>query len=93
LDAHLEAVRFCNTQLAGMTAESIAAELESVGLRPLGDDTRVRCEQLYTHVYEWGLARGDAEPTLVEYARYRAELPAEQRTCSGQLARDATCRQ
>ena len=74
-----------------MTADSVAAELESIGLRALGDDTRDRCEQLYTHIYEWGLVRGDAEPGVQEYVRYRASLPSEQRLCSGQLARDATC--
>jgi hypothetical protein len=75
-----------------MTTASAAAQLESVGLRPLDDDTRDRCEQLYTHLYEWGLARGDADPTVQEYLRYRASLPPEQRLCSGQLAWDATCR-
>jgi hypothetical protein len=92
LDAHLNAVRLCDAGLARMTAESVAADLERVGLRPIGDDTRDRCEQLYTHIYEWGLARGNAAPTLDDYTRYRAALPPEQRTCSGQLAREASCR-
>jgi hypothetical protein len=93
LDAHLAAVRYCDARLAGMTADSIAADLDAVGLRPLTDDTRDRCEQLYTHLYVGCLARGDAEPTLEEYARHRAALPADQRTCAGQLAREARCRQ
>ena len=92
LDAHLNAVRHCDANLASMTAESVAAELESIGLRALDDDTRDRCEQLYTHLFEWGLARGDTGPTVVEYARYRAALPAEQRLCGGSLAPDAACR-
>lgn len=92
LEAHLRAVRHCDANLASMTADSVADELESVGLRALGDDTRDRCEQLYTHIYEWGLARGDAEPTVQDYVRDRASLLPEQRVCSGQLARDATCR-
>lgn len=92
LDAHLNAVRLCDAGLARMTAESVAASLDSVGLRPISDDTRDRCEQLYTHIYEWGLARGEVSPTLENYTRYRAALPAERRTCSGQLARDASCR-
>lgn len=92
LDAHLKAVSHCDARLPGMTAAGVAEELESIGLRPLHQDVRDRCEQLYTHIYEWSLARGEAEPTLDDYVRYRAALPAEQRTCSGQLAREAICR-
>jgi hypothetical protein len=92
LDAHLNAVRLCDAALPRLTAQSVAAQLESVGLRPISADARDRCEQLYTHIYEWGLARGDAAPTLESYSRYRAALPPEQRTCSGQLAREASCR-
>lgn len=92
LDAHLKAVSHCDAGLARMTAAAVAEQLESIGLRPLHDDTRDRCEQLYTHIYEWGLARGSATPTLEAYARYRAALPPEQRLCSGQLAREASCR-
>jgi hypothetical protein len=91
LAAHLRAVSHCDANLASMTAASVGRELQSVGLRPLDDDARDRCEQLYTLIYEWGLARGDADPTLQEYIRYRAALPPEQRLCSGQLARDAVC--
>ena len=91
LDAHLKAVSHCDANLARMTPESVAAELESVGPAPPREDTRDRCEQLYTHLFEWGLARGDANPTVVEYGRYRATLPAEQRACTGQLAPDASC--
>jgi hypothetical protein len=92
LDAHLKAVSHCDANLASMTAESLTAELDAIGLRPLDDDTRDRCEQLYTHVFEWGLVRGDSDPTVAEYARYRAALPADQRLCTGQLAPDASCR-
>ena len=92
LDAHLRAVRHCDANLASMTAESVAAELETIGLRAIDDDTRDRCEQLYTHLFEWGLARGDTAPSVAEYARYRAALPAEQRLCGGLLAPDAVCR-
>jgi hypothetical protein len=92
LAAHLKAVSHCDANLASMTASSVGAQLESVGLRPLDTDTRDRCEQLFTHVYEWGLARGDPEPTLQDYLRYRASLPPGERVCRGQLARDATCR-
>jgi hypothetical protein len=92
LAAHLRAVSHCDANLASSTAASIGAELESIGLRALDDDARDRCEQLYTHLYEWGLARGDAAPTVQAYRRYRASLPPEQRVCSGQLAWDATCR-
>ncbi len=92
LQAHLRAVSHCNENLSGMSAASVGAELELVGLRALSDDTRDRCEQLYTHVYEWGFVRGDATPSVQDYLRYRMALPPEQRTCSGQLARNATCR-
>jgi hypothetical protein len=91
LEAHVRAVSHCDANLARMTAESVAAELATIGLRPTGDDRRDRCEQLYTHLYEWGLARGNAAPTVADYARYRAALPPEQRICSGQLALDASC--
>jgi hypothetical protein len=91
LDAHLKSVSHCDSNLARMAADSVAAQLRSLGLHPLYDDTRDLCEQLYTHLFEWGLARGDAEPTVAEYARYRAALPPEQRSCTGQLAPDATC--
>lgn len=92
LDAHLNAVRHCDANLASMTADAIGAQLESAGLRALDDDARDRCEQLYTHIYEWALVRDGAPPTLQAYLRHRASLPPEQRACSGQLARDATCR-
>jgi hypothetical protein len=91
LDAHLKAVSYCDANLEGMTARSVEADLERIGLRALDDAARDRCEQLYTHLFEWGLARGDAEPTVAEYAAYRAALPAEQRPCAGQLALRATC--
>ena len=91
LEAHLNGVRHCDANLGSMTPESVAAELESIGLRALDDDTRDRCEQLFTHLFEWGLARGDPTPTVAEYARYRAALPAEQRLCGGSLAPDAVC--
>ncbi len=92
LDAHLKAVSHCDANLASMTAESVGAELQSVGLRALDADVRDRCEQLFTHLYEWALVRPGAEPTVQAYARFRTSLPPEQRSCSGQLARDATCR-
>lgn len=92
LDAHLKAVSRCDAGLAQMTAAGVGEQLESIGLRPQHRDVRDRCEQLQTHLYEWGLARGAAEPTLEEYARYRAALPTELRTCSGQLAPTAICR-
>ncbi len=92
LDAHLKAVSHCDANLDSMTAESVGAQLESVGLRALDVDVRDRCEQLFTHIYEWALVRRDAEPTVEAYARYRAALPPEQRSCSGQLAWDASCR-
>ena len=91
LEAHVRAVSHCNANLARMTAESVAAELATIGLRPIGEGTRDRCEQLFTHLYEWGLARGNPSPTVEEHARYRAALPPEQRICSGQLALDASC--
>lgn len=91
LEAHLKAVSDCDANLAGMTPASVGAQLASIGLRPLDADTRDRCEQLFTHIYEWALVRPGAEPTLQAYLRYRASLPPEQRVCSGQLAWDATC--
>jgi hypothetical protein len=91
LDAHVRAVSHCDANLARMSAESVAADLAALGLRPIGDETRDRCEQLYTHLFEWALSRGNAAPTLAEYLRYRAALPAEQRVCSGQLALEASC--
>jgi hypothetical protein len=75
-----------------MTPASVGAQLESVGLRALDAGTRDRCEQLFTHIYEWALVRRDAEPTVQAYLRYRGSLPPEQRLCSGQLAWDAACR-
>jgi hypothetical protein len=92
LAAHLRAVSYCDANLQSMTPESTAEELASIGLRPQYDGTRDRCEQLYTHLYEWGLARGEENPTVSDYSRYRAALPPEQRGCTGQLAPDATCR-
>jgi hypothetical protein len=92
LEAHLEAVRHCDANLASMTAASVGEELAAIGLRALEDDTRDRCEQLYTHIYEWALVRGDAEATVQAYLRYRASLPPQQRLCAGQLAWNATCR-
>lgn len=92
LEAHLKAVSHCDQRLSAMDAARLAEQLESIGLRPLHRDVRDRCEQLYTHLYEWGLARGDTEPTLEEYASYRAALPPVRRLCSGQLAPDAICR-
>ena len=91
LDAHLKAVSHCDANLNGMTAESFMQQLASLGLHALYKGTRDRCEQLYTHLFEWGLARGDETPTVAEYARYRAALPPDQRVCTGQLAPDATC--
>jgi hypothetical protein len=91
LDAHLRAVGHCDANLATMTSMSVGAQLEAVGLRPLDADTRDRCEQLFTHIYEWALVRPGVEPTVEAYVRYRASLPPEQRTCSGQLAWDASC--
>jgi len=92
LDAHLQAVSHCDANLARMTAESVGAQLESVGLRALDADVRDRCEQLFTHLYEWALVRRGAAPTVQAYAQYRASLPPAQRSCSGQLAWDAICR-
>jgi hypothetical protein len=92
LEAHLKAVSDCDAKLASMTAASVGAQLESVGLRALDGDARDRCEQLFTHIYEWALVSPGVEPTLQAYLRYRASLPPEQRVCSGQLAWDATCR-
>jgi hypothetical protein len=91
LDAHLKAVSHCDANLQGMTADSVAAEMRGIGLRPLRSSARDRCEQLYTHLFEWALASGDAEPSAAEYARYRAALPPEQRVCEGLLALDASC--
>jgi hypothetical protein len=92
LDAHLKAVSHCDSALGGMTAEAVGEQLESIGLRPLHRGVRDRCEQLYTYLYEWGLSRGDAEPTLEDHARYRASLPPAQRHCSGELAPATACR-
>jgi len=91
LDAHLRAVSHCDANLNSVTAESVMQQLASLGLHALNKGTRDRCEQLYTHLFEWGLARGDETPTVLEYSRYRAALPPEQRVCTGQLAPDATC--
>jgi hypothetical protein len=92
LDAHLRAVRDCDRNLAGMTVDALRAQIASIGLRPVAEDARDLCEQLYQQLLEWGLARGDAEPTVEEYARYRAQLPPEQRACSGRLALESSCR-
>jgi hypothetical protein len=92
LDAHLRSVSRCEESLSGMSSESVGRQLESVGIWPLSPDTRDRCEQLYQYLFEWGLARGNTEPTVDAYARYRASLPPEQRPCSGRLALQATCR-
>jgi hypothetical protein len=92
LDAHLRAVRYCDANLTGMKAETLRAQLESIGVRPFAEDARDLCEQLYQELFEWGLVRGDEEPTMAEYSRYRAALPPEQRACSGRLALATTCR-
>ena len=92
LDAHLRSVSHCDTNLASMTSESVGGQLESIGILPLHEDTRARCEQLYQHLFEWGLARGNAEPTVAAYAEYREALPPEERVCVGRLALEMTCR-
>jgi hypothetical protein len=91
LDAHVRAVSYCDANLTSMSSESVAAELARIGSRPIDEDTRDRCEQLYTQLFEWGLARGNESPSVAEYVRYREALPPKQRICSGQLALDATC--
>lgn len=91
LDAHLRAVRHCDANLASMRAESLGAQLESIGLRPLSAAVRDRCEQLYQHLFEWGLARGNTAPTPAAYASYRETLPPAQRACAGRLALEARC--
>ena len=91
LDAHLRAVRHCDANFASMRAEALGEQLRSIGVRPLSERTRDRCEQLHQHLLEWGLARGNTAPTVEEYARYREALPAAQRACSGRLALDAAC--
>jgi hypothetical protein len=92
LDAHLRSVSRCEENLPGMSSESVGRQLESVGIWPLSTDTRDRCEQLNQYLFEWGLVRGNAEPTVDAYASYRAALPPERRPCSGRLALPATCR-
>jgi hypothetical protein len=89
LDAHLHAVSHCDAALTGLGADLLGAQLESIGIRPMSPDTRDRCEQLYERLFEWGLGRGDAEPTLDAYAKFRAALPLDQRACTGRLALDA----
>lgn len=91
LDAHLRAVRYCDTNLAKMTAAAVGEQLAAIGVWPLSDDVRDRCEQLHQVLQQWGLARGNTAPTVDDYARYRAALPPEQRTCTGRLALAATC--
>jgi hypothetical protein len=92
LDAHLRAVRHCDTNLNSMRADQLGEQLASIGVWPLSDDVRDRCEQLQQMLLQWGLARGNTEPTLAEYARYRAALPSDQRPCTGRLALAASCR-
>ena len=93
LDAHLHAVRRCDRDVASLNAGALGADLESIGLRPMSADPRDRCEQLNERLYEWSLARGNADPTFEAYVRYRNALPPEQRACSGRLALDETaCR-
>jgi len=89
LDAHLHAVSHCDAGLTGLGADSLGAQLESIGIRPMSADTRDRCEQLYERLFEWSLGRADVEPTLDAYAKFRASLPSDQRTCTGRLALDA----
>lgn len=92
LDAHLRAVAHCDANLADMTGEALGKQLEAIGVRALSADTRDRCEQLYQRLFEWGLERGDHEPTVGAYVEYREALPAEQRACLGRLALEVTCR-
>jgi hypothetical protein len=92
LDAHLRAVRYCDANLASMEAGALRGQLESIGVRPLAEDARDLCEQLYQPLFEWGLVRGDAEPTVEKYSKYRAGLPPEQRACAGRLALETSCR-
>lgn len=91
LEAHLRAVAYCDKNLASMSADALGRDLMSIGIWPLRADTRDRCEQLYQDLFEWGLARGDDDPTVAEYARYRASLPPAERPCSGRLALAASC--
>ena len=91
LEAHLRAVSHCDKSLASMSAEALGRDLTSIGIWPLSTDTRDRCEQLYQDLFEWGLARGDDDPTVADYARYRASLPPAERPCSGRLALAASC--
>jgi hypothetical protein len=91
LDAHLRAVALCDARLRELDANALGAQLRSAGIYPLEDDTRGRCEQLYQHLFQWGLARGITEPTVEQYQRFRESLPPGERPCSGRLALTFTC--
>lgn len=91
LEAHIEAVDYCDRNLGRLTDEALDALLDQAGVQPLGDSQRDRCEALYEPVYEWALARGIEAPSVEAYADYRASLPPAER-CTGQLALGASCR-
>jgi hypothetical protein len=92
LDAHLQAVAFCDTRLADLTAEELQRRLELAAFQPFGKDLRSRCEELYEEIFRWGLARGLDRPTVEGYAEYRAALPPQERICTGRLALGSACR-
>lgn len=90
LEAHLRAVEHCDRNLDDLTPGVLERLVEQAGVQPRGETQRDRCEELYTPVYEWGLARGVETPTVEGYAEYRESLPPAQR-CEGLLALGAEC--
>jgi hypothetical protein len=86
LDAHVQAVAYCDRRLPELDAERIEEQIRAVGLRPFGSTLRDRCEALYEHIYEWGLERGIAAPEAEDYLAYRTALPPEERSCPARIA-------
>jgi hypothetical protein len=86
LDAHIQAVAYCDRRLPELDRDSIEEQILAVGLRPFGSALRDRCEALYEHIYEWGLERGIAAPEAEDYLSYRAALPPEERACPARIA-------
>jgi hypothetical protein len=91
LDAHLQAVAYCDATLPELTPEELERRLETASFHPFGRDLRSRCEELYEEVFKWGLVQGLDTFTVEDYAEYRAALPPQERVCSGRLALDSNC--
>jgi hypothetical protein len=86
LAAHLQAVAHCDRHLQALDPQRIEQQIRAVGIRPFGTALRDRCEALYEHVFEWGLAGGIEAPEVEDYLAYRESLPRDLRPCAIRIA-------